>query len=215
MMKSCVVCNTYNTLYTGSSNNPITGSSNSTYMQWHISLRHSSNVRQAAYVEGNQIPPKPTNFTCHACIMSNSTNSVPKGLLPGNKTTRPFEVIAIPSYYITFIDDLTRMTWMFLLKNKSDASRVIQEFIAHVERQFKTTVSCMITDNGGEYVEAEKFLRSKGIRHLYTPPVSHQSNGVPERYKRILQTMVRSMLIDHPDPRLWAEACTFFFFFFF
>ena len=57
--------------------------------------------------------------------------------------------------------------------NKSDASKVMQEFIAYVEQQFNTTILCMITDNGGEYVEADKFLKSKGIKHLYTPPYSH------------------------------------------
>ena len=101
------------------------------------------------------------------------------------------------------------MAWIFFLKNKSDTAKVIQEFVAYVERQFKTTILCMITDNGGEYIEAEvnKFFKSKGMRHLYTPPYSHQSNGVPERYNRTIQTMVRSMLIDYPDQRLWGEAC--------
>jgi len=67
----------------------------------------------------------------------------------------------------------------------------------------------MITDNGEEYIEAEvnKFFRSKGMRHLYTPPYSHQSNRVPERYNRTIQTMVRGMLIDYPDQCLWGEAC--------
>jgi len=126
--------------------------------------------------------------------MSKSTNSVPKGL-ESSRTSRPFEIIysdlsgkqATPTYgnslyYIIFIDGYTRMAWIFFLKNKSDTSQVIQEFVTYVERQFKTTVLCIITDNGGEYIEAEvnKFFRSKGIRHLYTPPYSHQSNGVPE-----------------------------------
>jgi len=64
-------------------------------------------------------------------------------------------------------------------------------------------------DNGEEYIEAEvnKFFRSKGIRHLYTPLYSHQSNGVSERYNRTIQTMVRGMLIDYPDQCLWGEAC--------
>ena len=153
--------------------------------------------------------------------MSKSTNSVLQGLESG-RTTQLFEIIysdlsgkqVTPTYgnslyYIIFIDDYTRMVWIFFLKNKSDTSKVIQEFITYVERQFKTTVLCMITDNGGEYIEAEvnKFFRSKGIRYLYTPPYSHQLNGVSERYNRTIQTMVRGMLIDYPDQHLWGEAC--------
>ena len=68
----------------------------------------------------------------------------------------------------------------------------------------------MMTDNGGEYMEATIYLTSQGIRHIRTPPYSHQLNGVAERYNCTMQTMVRSMLIDlNPtDNRLWAEACT-------
>jgi len=85
-----------------------------------------------------------------------------------------------------------------------------------VERQFNTTVLTLVTDNRGEYVEADKFIRTKGIKHIYTPPYSHQSNGVPERYNRTIQTMARSMILDlvnpsNPDPKpdlkLWGEAC--------
>jgi len=162
----------------------------------------------------------PPNFTCEACIMAKSTNKIPPGLLLGNRTTKPFELIysdlsgkqPIPSYdnllyYITFIDDYTRIGWILFLKNKSDAAKTVQEFVKYAERQFKTTVLSMMTDHGGEYMEATTYLTSQGIRHIRTPPYSHQSNGVAERYNRTIQAMVRSMLIDlNPaDNRLWAE----------
>ena len=58
-------------------------------------------------------------------------------------------------------------------------------------------------------MEVSTYLTSQGIKHIRTPPYSHQSNGVAERYNRTIQTMVRSMLINlNPaDNRLWAEAC--------
>ena len=79
--------------------------------------------------------------------MAKSTNTIPPGLLPGNRTTKPFELIysdcsgkqPVPSYgnslyYITFIDDYTRMGWIFFLKNKSDAAKTVQEFVKYAER---------------------------------------------------------------------------------
>jgi len=70
-------------------------------------------------------------------------------------------------------------------------------------------VLSIITDNGGEYVEADIFFKDKGIRHIRILPYSYQSNGVAERYNRTIQTMVRSMLLDlkPADNHLWAEAC--------
>jgi len=193
-----------------------------TFDYWHKSLGHSSKVDNTAYDDGQILPPIPLDFTCESCIMAKSTNTVPPGLIPGNRTTKPFELIysdlsgkqPIPSYgnslyYITFIDDYTRIGWIFFLKNKSDAAKTLQEFVKYAERQFKTTVLSMMTDNGGEYMEVSTYLTSQGIKHIRTPPYSHQSNGVAERYNHTIQTIVRSMLIDlNPaDNRLWAEAC--------
>jgi len=106
------------------------------------------------------------DFTCEECIMTKLTNAIPLGLLPGNRITKPFELIysdlsgkqPIPSYgnslyYITFIDDYTRMRWIFFLKNKSDATKTVQEFVKYAERQFKSIVLSRITDNGGKYIE--------------------------------------------------------------
>jgi len=90
-----------------------------TFAYWHKSLGHSSNVQHGIYQDGSLIPPIPDNFTCESCIIGKSTNSVPTEL-PGNKTTRAFELIysdlsgkqPVPSYgnllyYITFIDDFS------------------------------------------------------------------------------------------------------------
>jgi len=139
-----------------------------TFDYWHKSLGHSSKVDSTAYDDGQILPPIPPDFTCEACIMAKSTNTIPPGLIPGNRTTKPFELIysdlsgkkPIPSYgnslyYITFIDDYTRMGWIFFLKNKLDAAKTLQEFVKYAERQFKTTVLSMMTDSGGEYMEAE------------------------------------------------------------
>ena len=50
------------------------------------------------------------------------------------------------------------------------------------------------TDNGTEYTKLNKFFVEKGIIHELTPPYQHESVGIPERFNRIIQTMVRAML---------------------
>jgi len=93
-----------------------------TFEYWQKSLGHSSKVDNMAYNDGQILPPIPPDFTCEACIIAKSTNTIPPGLIPGNRTTKPFELIysdlsgkqPIPSYsnslyYITFIDDYSRM----------------------------------------------------------------------------------------------------------
>jgi len=79
--------------------------------------------------------------------MAKSTNTIPPGLRPGNRTTKLFELIysnlsgkqpilsyGNSLYYITFIDDYSEMGWIFFLKNKSDAAKTLQDFVKYVER---------------------------------------------------------------------------------
>jgi transposase InsO family protein len=123
-----------------------------------------------------------------------------------------FFAMSVPSYgnknnYMTLVDDYTRATWVYFLKQKSDAPAAIKDFVAMCERQHGKVLRFR-TDNGGEYVnkELEDFFAETGILHDPTPPYSHESNGVAERLNRTLFTMARCMTCDVKDQRLWAEA---------
>jgi transposase InsO family protein len=132
---------------------------------------------------------------------------------------RPFELIhsdlsgrwSQPSfgkseYYITFVDDYSKYTWVKFLRRKSDATKAIHDFVSEHDRQGQSILRFR-TDNGGEYVnkELEGFFQSKGIIHELTPAYSHESNGVAERYNRTIVTMVRGMINELPLA-LWSEA---------
>ncbi|KXJ62368.1 hypothetical protein RP20_CCG016888 [Aedes albopictus] len=75
-------------------------------------------------------------------------------------------------YWITFIDDATKMTFAYFLKSKADAFSAFQEFMAHVENQSGKKIKCLRTDNGLEYLgqQFQDFLKKSGIRHERTVP---------------------------------------------
>ncbi|GKA93126.1 gag-pol polyprotein [Tanacetum coccineum] len=82
-------------------------------------------------------------------------------------------------YYVSFIDDFTRYTWVYLMKRRFDFLTVFKEFRALVKTQH-STISC--TD---------------------TP----QQNGVAERKHRHLVETVRSFLLSTDVPSVfWVEA---------
>ena len=54
-------------------------------------------------------------------------------------------------YYIIFIDDFSRKTWIFFLKTKNEAFKCFKEFKALVEYQTGKTIKVLRSDNGGEY----------------------------------------------------------------
>jgi hypothetical protein len=54
-------------------------------------------------------------------------------------------------YYLTFIEDYSRKTWISFLKAKSEVFTQFQEFRALVENQSTKRIKVLWSDNGGEY----------------------------------------------------------------
>ena len=58
-------------------------------------------------------------------------------------------------YYVLFIDDFSRKTWIFFLKAKSETLEKFREFKALVENQSGRKIRALRLDNGGEYISRE------------------------------------------------------------
>ena len=110
-------------------------------------------------------------------------------------------------YFLTFIDDKTRYTWVYFLKTKDQVYEKFLEWKAMVEKSSSQKVKILRTDNGGEYTSKkfESYLKKEGIRHEVTIPKTPEQNGVAERMNRTLVEMTRSMLSDMSRV-FWAEA---------
>ena len=111
-------------------------------------------------------------------------------------------------YYVTFIDNHSRFTWVYFLRSKSKVFRTFIEFLAYVDNQFSTSIKTLRTDSDGEYLSTEfqSFLASKGIIHQHSCP-STQQNGVAECKTRHLLDMVRTLLLESSVPSMfWVEA---------
>ena len=86
-------------------------------------------------------------------------------------------------YFITFIDDLLRFGYLFLMKNKSESFEMFKEFKAQVENQTRKSIKTLRSDRGGEYLSTEfiEFLKEHDVTSQLTPPGTPQLNGVSER----------------------------------
>jgi histone deacetylase 1/2 len=51
-------------------------------------------------------------------------------------------------YYVSFIDDFSKFTWIYLLKKRSDVYQVFQNFQQFVEHKFAKKIITMQTDWG-------------------------------------------------------------------
>jgi hypothetical protein len=71
-----------------------------------------------------------------------------------------FGPVPVPSlgksmYYVSFIDDYSRNTWIYFLRKKSEVFDKFKEFKALVENQIEKKIKVLRTDNGGEFCENE------------------------------------------------------------
>jgi histone deacetylase 1/2 len=54
-------------------------------------------------------------------------------------------------YYVSFVDDFSRYSWIYLIKRKSDVEKSFYHFQTHVERLLQTKICAVQSDGGGEY----------------------------------------------------------------
>jgi len=100
--------------------------------------------------------------------------------------------------YITFIDDSSRYTVVYLLRYKDETFEMFQKYKSEVENQLNKKIMRLRSDSVGEYERKQfnEFCEQYGIIHETTPPYSPESNSVVERKNRILKNIMNVMLIS-------------------
>ncbi|CAL2249531.1 unnamed protein product [Prunus armeniaca] len=112
-------------------------------------------------------------------------------------------------YFILFIDDYTRMTWVYFLRERTEVFNIFKKFKTHVEKQSGHYIKALRSDRGKEYTSKEfnKFCEDEGVEHQLTVGYAPEQNGVSERKNRTIMEMARSMIFEKGLPNIfWVEA---------
>jgi transposase InsO family protein len=112
-------------------------------------------------------------------------------------------------YFMLLIDDYTRMTTIFFLKNKSEAFEHFKIYKEMVETETDLKIKCLRSDNGGEFTSKKfmDFCGEHGIKRQFSATKTPHQNGVVERKNRTVQEMARTMLKDSKLGEIfWAQA---------
>jgi hypothetical protein len=81
----------------------------------------------------------------------------------------PFLQTTISSYhwFIIFVNDYTRMTWLYLMKTKDKVFPIFQAFHAMIQNQFSTKIQVLSSDNGGKFINHHfnAYFKQQGLLH--------------------------------------------------
>jgi transposase InsO family protein len=105
-------------------------------------------------------------------------------------------------YYVSFIYDHSRKTWVYLLKSKGEVLGKLKEFKALVENLSERKIKILRSDNGRECTSNEfgSFCRDVRIKRELTTPYKPQQNGVAERKNRTIMEAMKTMIHDQYIP---------------
>ncbi|CAL1397253.1 unnamed protein product [Linum trigynum] len=134
-------------------------------------------------------------------------------------SVKPFQLIhvdiwgpnSIPShdgfrYFLTIVDDYTRMTWIILLTAKSEARTKLQSFCTYTERQFETPVRRIRSDQGREF-QMTDFFQQTGIFHEQSCVETPQQNIKVERKHQHILAIARALMFQSNLPTdFWGDC---------
>jgi hypothetical protein len=158
-------------------------------------------------------------YACEACISGSQTRNVSDAPMQRRTVSGDLVHSDICSwidpitfgesrYFLTFTDDATRMTYLFVLKSKT-AKEVCECFLEfrNVFEQDGRCIKLIRTDGGGEYrKQMAELYKETGIHHEEMAPYTPEQNGVAERANRTICERIRAILAETKLPKeLWAE----------
>ena len=187
---------------------------------WHRIMGHCNKddvLNQEKVVNGMKITSK-NNFNCESCILGKQVNHFNRK--PDERAESPMEFVHTDlcgpispvaregfRYAIAFVDDYSGATFVYFLKQKSDAAKAMLKFLADCAPYGK--IKKLRDDSGGEFISKEfgDILITNQIKHESSAPYSPHQNGTVERGWRTLFEMARCLLIEANLPRyLWTYA---------
>lgn len=92
-------------------------------------------------------------------------------------------------YFILFVDDYTKMMWVFFISQKSEAFPTFLNFKALAEKQSGHKRKTLRTDHEGEYIYTPfmQYCKENGIQRQLTVSRTPQQNSIAERKNRLIK----------------------------
>ena len=153
------------------------------------------------------------NFDCVSCQLGkqsalpfNSSELISTDIfyLIHSDVWGPSSVFSIDEsrYFVVFVDDYSRYSWIFHMKHRSELLQVYFNFAKIVETQFSKRIKNFRSNNALAYAQYafQAILHSYGTVHHLTCPSTSQQNGRAKRRLRHILDTIRALLLSTKVP---------------
>jgi transposase InsO family protein len=162
--------------------------STSSFAKWHHRLGHLCGSRLSNLINKGYLGPTSIESSFHhkGCKLGKQIQ-LPYPISDSH-AAKPFDLIHSDvwgpaafatkgghKYYVIFIDDHSRYTWIYFMKHRSQLYSIYQTFTRMIHTQFSTPIRVFRSDSGGEYLSAtfRGFLDSEGTLAQLLCPGAH------------------------------------------
>ena len=164
--------------------------------------------------------PSHTKY-CDQCAVGKSTrNKIPKQSTSRSKNIfdlihsdvcGPLPMLSLSKclYFITFVDEYSRKTWIYFMFEKDQAFLKVQILRSMIEKQTRKSIKILRIDGGGEFTSGILIPTAKMLEYIASSqlPYTPFQNGIVERKNRSILEKTRSMMIGAGVPNyLWVET---------
>jgi histone deacetylase 1/2 len=188
---------------------------------WHSRLGHPANNTLSHLISNKCLLMHGNNSLpfCNSCPLgkstklpfqlSDSTSKFPLELIHSDVWTSPIISIKGSKYYILFVDDFSRYSWIFPMQYKHEVFDIFLKFKLHVENLFSSKIKMFQSDGGSEYTNRkfQNYLAHNGIGFRSSCPGHPEQNGVAERkHRHIVDTGLTLLAHAHMSSNYWVDA---------
>ena len=114
----------------------------------------------------------------------------------------PINSIGGSHYFVVFVDDYFRYSWVFLMRSCDEIPNIYRNFTNMVKTQFSKTIKVFRSNNARELTQHafEHILYSHGTVHQFSCLGTSQQNERAERKLRHILDTVRALLLSSKVP---------------
>lgn len=186
----------------------------------HIAPEAAKQLVMKGLVHGIRLDESSSSSICESCEVAKMTRKAikkvrqePRAAAIGDEIhsdiwgPSPVETNHGKRYYISFTDDHSRFTHLYLIRKKDEAFESYVTYEAWLKNQKSAMIKCLHSDRGGEFISNEfnAHLAKHGTIRKLSAHDTPEYNGVSERLNRTLLEKVRAMLDESGLPKNLGE----------